>query len=172
MAVTNEMRQFQDTWEHIGKTLGFNDVTAKVFATIYAEPQELSLEELAIKTKYSLATISNTIKFIERFPMIKRIKKPGSKKLYVAAERDRLAMMEIQIKAHRDAEIKPMMEQLPKLISSMRTKLQKAKGTVQKERIKEQIAILENNYTETKVMDRINKLLLKELTTERKKLHK
>ena len=59
---------------------GFDDLSSKIIGILYIEPKKLSLDEIAQKTGYSLASISNSVKAIENARVIKKLKKPKTHK--------------------------------------------------------------------------------------------
>ena len=61
---------------------------AILLAVLYLEPNEISMEDLAKKTGYSLASISIKLKSLEYFFMVKKYTKPKSKRVYVYMEKD------------------------------------------------------------------------------------
>jgi len=71
---------------------GFSALTSKIMSILYLDPNEISLEELAKRTGYSLSAISTEIKFVERMGLIKRLKKPKTKKVFFYMEKDFTAM--------------------------------------------------------------------------------
>jgi DNA-binding transcriptional regulator GbsR (MarR family) len=58
------------------KVFGTQDLMLKVFALLFIEPEEIAMDDIAKKTGYSLASISNTMKMLENIGGIKRIHKP------------------------------------------------------------------------------------------------
>ena len=54
-------------------------ILQKMMFILLISDEEISMEELAKKTKYSLATLSNTIKFAEKINFVERVSHPGTK---------------------------------------------------------------------------------------------
>ncbi len=104
------------------ESYGFDDLTAKIFAILYLEPKELSLEELANRTGYSLASISNKMKILEPLSIVKRIKKPGSKKLYFYMEKDVVELTKFAFERAHKSEIVPAKEIIPGIIEKYKNK--------------------------------------------------
>jgi DNA phosphorothioation-dependent restriction protein DptG len=75
----------------IGVTKGLGELPSKLFAILYMEPDTMTMEELAEKTGYSLASVSNALKLIELSGHLKKITKPGSKKIYFYMDKDLIA---------------------------------------------------------------------------------
>ena len=87
-----------DIGHEIFKGYGVDNPTAQILSILNFESSEISMEELAERTGYSLASISLKIKNIEHFWSIKRIHKPGSRKTYLLMEKDLLDAFAIQLR--------------------------------------------------------------------------
>ncbi|MDK2947768.1 MAG: hypothetical protein PWQ63_928 [Methanolobus sp.] len=78
------------------KTLGFDEISSKILGVLFIETEEMSLEEIAIETGYSLSAISTAMKNLSQYQVIRRFTKPGSKKVFFFLDKD-LVSMEAQI---------------------------------------------------------------------------
>lgn len=76
----------------IGRMHGLDDLSSMIFAILITEPEEITMQDLAKKTGYSLASISNKVKMLVDFGVITRNAKPGSKKAYLYMEKDFLKL--------------------------------------------------------------------------------
>jgi len=81
-------REIIDTFASISQSLGYSEVHGKIIAALIVSDGPISLEELAKKTRYSIGMISLSLDLLEVIGMIKRIKKPQDRKLYVKFEGD------------------------------------------------------------------------------------
>ncbi|MCD6367765.1 MAG: winged helix-turn-helix transcriptional regulator [Candidatus Aenigmarchaeota archaeon] len=70
------------------KLRGLDDITSKIISTLYVEPKEISLEDLSKKTGYSISAVSMAMKTISRLDVIKKFKKPKSRKVYFYMEKN------------------------------------------------------------------------------------
>ena len=78
-----------ELYQEMGKAQGIQDpLLMELFARIYIEPEPIAMEELAKETRYSLASVSNKVKILSLSMHIKKVKKPGSKKVYFYMEKD------------------------------------------------------------------------------------
>jgi DNA-binding transcriptional regulator GbsR (MarR family) len=128
----------------IGKTYGFDLLTSKIFAILYLEPGHISMEELAEKTGYSLASICNSMKVIGNTGFLKEIHTPKTKKLHFTVEKDFSRHISAMIEMIRKTKIIPAKEVLP--------------GLIEKYRIggfKEKQKVIENYYKQMLRMDKI-----------------
>lgn len=120
--------------------LGAKMVHAKVNALLFLEPGPISLETIATQTGYSLASVSNAVKYLELVRAVRRSKEPGSKKIYVQGEKNFVQMIHQQFKQSIDTALKPMQEVMPGIIEELKKELKKEHGKEKKQAIKEKIA--------------------------------
>ncbi|MBN2458551.1 winged helix-turn-helix transcriptional regulator [Candidatus Woesearchaeota archaeon] len=104
-------------YNHMGRTVGLQDLPLKIFSIVYLEPDAISMDDIAKKTGYSLASISNTMKFLENMGQVQRVIRPGTRKVYFRMEKDLIRLNIKKIDVIREIMIIPAKEQLPKLIS-------------------------------------------------------
>ncbi len=139
---------------------GFDEATARVVAVLYAEPHELSLDELAQRTGYSLSSVSTSMKLMENFGLVQRIKKPKSRKAYFYVSKDLIGtFIELSRKNHH-AMLTPALEKLPELIA----RAGKEKSDVQsimKEYYKQMVKIDEIIRKQLQLMERAHRELMK-----------
>lgn len=94
-----------DIGHEIFKGYGVDDITAQILSILNFEFNEISMEELAQRTGYSLASISLKVKNIEQFWSIKRISKPGSRKTYLYMEKNLIDAFATQIRNGFETEL-------------------------------------------------------------------
>ena len=98
------------------RALGIDDLPSKLMSVIQSEPNEISLGKLSEMTGYSLSALSTTLKSMEENNMVKRFKKPKSRKIYVYMAKDLVALYtELQKKRHRHAFL-PFLQKIPRII--------------------------------------------------------
>ena len=68
--------------------LGYSEVHGKILAALLISQEPISLEVLARKTQYSVSMISLSLDLLEVLGAIKKMKKPGDRKLYVQLKGD------------------------------------------------------------------------------------
>ena len=64
------------------KSFGLKTVDTKIYSFVYCSVEPVSLEDVAHGTGYSLATVSTVAKYMADFFLLKRIKKPGTKRVF------------------------------------------------------------------------------------------
>ena len=163
-ALKSPKQEFIDLMIDNCKVDGLDELSSKIVALLYAEPNEISLEEIAKKTKYSLSAICTATKLIERIGLIKRIKKPKSRKVYFYIEKD-MIMFSLDITRRKyEKVILPTKQKLPSIIK--RYKREKSENS------KKELKIIENYYKEMLVSENIMKKLIQMLENAKKNLKK
>ncbi|WP_406656373.1 hypothetical protein V7O62_10995 [Methanolobus sp. ZRKC2] len=108
--------------EEIFRLYGLDNLSAKIISTLYFEPHELSMEEIAESTGYSLSSISLKMGPLENVWGVKRIKKAGSRKAYFYVEKNMSnIMIELFMKAC-EIESRLTEKYLPPIIEEYREK--------------------------------------------------
>ncbi len=136
------------------KVCGLDELSSKIIGILFIEPEEIALDELAKRTGYSLSAISTAIKFIERVGIVKRSKKPGSRKVYCYMKKDMMAMRLQIMKREYESIILPSKQKLPKIIEKY--KQESTKGSV------EELRIVENYYKQVLFFEQLFKDIIKQ----------
>ncbi|MFP4524469.1 MAG: GbsR/MarR family transcriptional regulator [Candidatus Woesearchaeota archaeon] len=139
---------------------GAKTLFAKVNAIAFFEPEEVSLDELAERTGYSPASISTTVRDLERMGKLKRIKKPGTKKVYVKGEKNLIKSLHDHFNNALENVLKPMEEILPPAIKELKQELKnKDLGKEEKDHLKKKIKwyeeYLEQNKRAKEIFDKM-----------------
>ena len=132
-------KEILEFYRTAGRMQGIDDSLAIILGTLYLEPREVSMEELAEKTGYSLASISNKIKMLEPSGIIRRVRKPGTKKVFLYTEKDILRIMKKNLVMKQESVIKLAKEKIPFIIRKYKNK----KLTQEQ---KKKLRIIENYY--------------------------
>lgn len=140
--------EFTDFVIDAGKIAGQDEITSKIIALLFLE-KELSLDEIAKRTGYSLPSISNKAKILEMFKVLKKSRKPNSKKIYLNMDKDVMNMFHENMMKIHNAKINLAKERLPNIITKYKTK---AKTEKEKEKIK----IIEDHM---KIVKKFEKML-------------
>jgi len=123
-------QEFIEFMQKSAEISGQDNSIASLFAFIYIQPEDISIEEIAKETGYSLATVSNRVKALESIGLVIKFRKPKSKKVYVKARRDLLGLNEEDFVNKKLAVIGYTKRAVPEIIkkySSKPTKDQKLK---------------------------------------------
>ena len=149
-------KEFIDYSIQVGKIWGLDTLSSRLFGIVYLESKEIAIEDLAKITGYSLASISNKMRFLEVMGVAQRIKKPGSKKVFYFMEKDVVKMTKMHFEKIYESEILPAKTIMPKLIN-------KFKGKKFNKKESEKFKIIKNYYSQIlkveKVFENINKQL-------------
>src|SRR3989338_6954511 len=76
------------TFASIASSIGYSEVHGRIIAALLVSNRQLSLNEIAKKTGYSLAAISISLDLLEIVGMFKKIKNPKDRKVYARLEGD------------------------------------------------------------------------------------
>ena len=155
-------RQFTEFFRTIGKSYNFDDLTSLIYARIFIDPDEVAMEDLAKETGYSLASISNKLKILETRGVVTRRTRPGTRKVYVFAEKDMMRMMVSFFIQYQQGEAVLVKSGIPKMLEGL-------KGKKPGKREKAQKAILEKYYADTLKFDELVTRLLEELVNGQQK---
>ncbi|MFH0869838.1 MAG: winged helix-turn-helix transcriptional regulator [archaeon] len=135
---------------------GLDESLSRITATLFLEPGEISMEELAEKTGYSLATISTRINLLDQTGFIKKSHKPGSKKILLCMEKDILSSLKDSMIARPLKIIAHVKEKLPAI-------LEKHRGKAKSEEDKKRLKILDDYYKQVLRMEFIINEVMKHL---------
>lgn len=110
-------KEFREIIYESGKAMGLDDFPSILLSVLQSEKEGISLGELAEITGYSLSNLSTTIKGMENNGMVKKFKKPGSRKVYVVMDKDITGFfIELQKKRYRQS-LKPSLKKIPEIIN-------------------------------------------------------
>lgn len=132
-------KEFVEMYCDLADMYGMDPSFIKIFSVIYIQPEELAMEDLAEKTGYSLASISNKAAILARLGMIKKVRKPKSKKIFLYADKNFANIMKNYLLKKDEIGIQLVKERVPIL-------LKEYKGKTLSDREKKQINIIENYY--------------------------
>lgn len=155
-------RQFTEFYRTIGKSYNFDDLTTLIYARLFIDPDEVAMEDLAKETGYSLASISNKLKLLETCGVVTRRTRPGTRKIYVYAEKDMMKMMMSFFVQYQQGEAVRVKEEIPRMLEAL-------KGKKLRKREKGQAAILKKYYNDTIALDRMITQLMTARDSEQKK---
>ncbi len=116
-------RDFIKITSNIADAAGQDYLLGVIFGILFLQDKEIAMEELAKQCGYSLASVSQKIKIIEQFGIIKKSTRPGSRKIYLSMEKDLLNVWLKQIYSVGEKKIKVAREQLPLLLAAYKNKL-------------------------------------------------
>ncbi|NOQ38591.1 hypothetical protein GQ472_06950 [archaeon] len=146
------------------KQNGFDDCTSKIVGALYIEPKEISLETVSDKTGYSLSAVSTAMKLLVSMGIIKRIKKPKSRKVYFFMEKDMVACMLDHMKKNYELSLLMSKEALPKIIERYKSREQEIFG--------EELMIIEQYYNQVVAFEDVMKNFIEALESLQHKFNK
>jgi DNA-binding transcriptional regulator GbsR (MarR family) len=111
--------------------MGYSEVHGRIIAALLMTGKPLSLQELCKMTRYSSASISLSLDLLELVGIIKKIKNPGDRKLYVRIEGDLLEGLRKAFLFKLEKEIEATLTELENYKSDKEAKA--LVGTLEKE---------------------------------------
>ncbi|MBW2975503.1 hypothetical protein KY366_07315 [Candidatus Woesearchaeota archaeon] len=138
------MKEFEkkiiELFQEMGHGQGMNDeLLMTLFAKLYMSPEPVAMDDLAAETGYSLASISSKAKMLGPLLNIKRVRKPGSKKLFLYMEKDILSVWKDILLKKQEHVINKVREKLPSI-------LKEYKGRARTDEDKKRLSIIESYY--------------------------
>jgi DNA-binding transcriptional regulator GbsR (MarR family) len=132
----NARNEFEDLVYRGIRSQGFDELSSRMIAILYSEPESLTLEELSAITGYSFSAVSATMKLLSGIKIVEKTKKAGSKKLYFSVQRNMLTLTIAAIRSKSEFMVTPALNDLPGIIE--RCKNSKVEGSERTLRIIEQ----------------------------------
>jgi len=142
-----------ELFSKMSNSFGGDSLFFKIFVLSYISPEPISMEELADKTGYSLASLSTRIKMFEAAGFLNKTRKPGSKKVYVSAEKNMIKMFRDHFMKKEELGMQIVMNEVPGIAEDLRKKKLTA---LQKKKLEN----LENYYTQVTKMHKIMKKMI------------
>jgi len=106
--------QIFSIFSQLASTLGYSPIHGKIIGALLVASRPVSLQELAKKTHYSSGMISLSLDLLEVLAVVKKIKKPGDRKLYVKLEGNLLGILKnaviIKVKHGIEASLRDLQE--------------------------------------------------------------
>lgn len=128
------------TFAEVAGTLGYSPVHGKIIGALLVRGPELSLKDLAEETGYSVSMISLSLDLLELLGVIKKVKKPGDRNLYVSLQGDLLGALKnaITIRVQKSitstlSDFEKSREELKSLSPAERKRMEKTLEILEKE---------------------------------------
>jgi len=79
----NPEKEIYSLFSNVASSLGYSGVHGRIIGALLVAGKPLSLDELRKRIGYSASSVSLSLDFLEMLGVIRRIKKPTDKKLYI-----------------------------------------------------------------------------------------
>ncbi|MBZ2166793.1 GbsR/MarR family transcriptional regulator [Methanobacterium spitsbergense] len=146
-------QEFREIVYESCKAIGLDDFPSRLISVLQTEKEGISLGALSEITGYSLSNLSTTIKGMEERQMVKKFKKPRSRKVFVVMDKDITSFfIELQKKRYKQS-IEPSLKQIPEII----------KRYEGKEEFQEELTIIKDYYKQTLFMSEETKKFIRAL---------
>jgi DNA-binding transcriptional regulator GbsR (MarR family) len=144
-------------FQEMARGQGLTDsLMTEIFARLYIEPEPIAMDDIAKKTGYSLASISNKVKLLGPLMHIKRIKKPGSKKVFLSMEKDIFSIWKAALVKKEEFVVKRVKDKMPAIIKEYKEKTKTKQD-------QKRIIILENYYKQIIKFEQVLKRIIAEI---------
>ncbi len=94
MTDMNEIREIErkifNTFSELARSMGFSPIHGTIIGSLIVGGGSLSLQDMARKTGYSVSMISLSMDLLEILGIVKKVKKPRDRKLYIELDGDLL----------------------------------------------------------------------------------
>ncbi len=141
---SKEIREIEkkifSTFSELARSMGFSPIHGNMIGSLIVGGGSLSLQDMAKKTGYSISMISLSMDLLEILGIVKRVKKPRDRKLYIELSGDLLESLKkiflIRVKKGISDSLigfEQGKERLGKLQGKNKKEVLKAIGTLEKE---------------------------------------
>lgn len=79
-----------NTFSELARSMGFSPIHGTIMGSLIIGGGSLSLQKMAKKTGYSISMISLSMDLLEILGIVKKVKRPGDRKLYIELSGDLL----------------------------------------------------------------------------------
>lgn len=148
-AITKDFLEFT---ERVGEITGRDTLESRIIAILFLSTEDLAMDELAKMTGYSLASVCNKVRQLEKANLLTRKTKPGTKKIYLSIEKDSIKLMKRVLKHVQDSQLKVVRDFLPAIIARHKGKADPAK-----------ILLLERHLCQITKVDKFIEHMMQEL---------
>jgi len=83
-------KEVYSLFSNVASSLGYSEVHGRIIAAMLVERKPMSLDKLRTKIGYSSSSVSLSLDFLEMIGVVRRVKKPLDKKLYIKLQGDLL----------------------------------------------------------------------------------
>jgi DNA-binding transcriptional regulator GbsR (MarR family) len=149
-------KDFIAYFHNTGKSFALGDMPSTLIAILYIDPEPVAMEEIAKRTGYSLATISNMMKMMENMGFVRRIKKPKTRKVYFYMEKDIVKLNKQKLVIAYENGVKPAILALPGIIN-------KYKDKALDERTQRKVEIVRDYFRQMVEFEKIIKHMIEDL---------
>ena len=114
--------EFISMYQDMCMMQGLDRALGSIVGILYIEPEPVAMEDIAKKTGYSLASISNKVKMLEQIGMISKTHKPGTKKIYLSVDKDISKVMEDML-TKKLAALNMVTSSIPEMLDKYKNKV-------------------------------------------------
>jgi DNA-binding transcriptional regulator GbsR (MarR family) len=151
-------KDFMKFFESTGKAFAWGDMPGAIIAALYIEPEAIAMEDIAKKTGYSLAMVSNVMKSMEAMGFVQRTKKPKTRKVFFYMDKDIVQLNKQKLVVAYENGIKPAKTIIPMIIN-------KYKGKMNDKRSEKKLQLVEEYYRQILAFEKILLHMIEDIDT-------
>ncbi len=145
------LEKIYSTFGEVAKTIGYSPIHGKIIAALMVNNSEMSLQDLAKETGYSISMISLSLDLLEMMGVIRKSRKRGDRNLYISLQGDLLETLKnaivMRIRKSIDttlSDIKGSQKEIQALPAKEREKARRAIALLEREvkRLERYVSIL------------------------------
>ncbi len=128
------------TFGEVAGTIGYSPIHGRIIGALLVNGGELSLQEVARETGYSLSMISLSLDLLEMMGIIRKSRKPGDRNLYISLQGDLLEVLKnaIAMKIRKSidstlSDFRSSQDEIERLPPREREKVRKSVAILEKE---------------------------------------
>ena len=141
-------QEIAEYFAEASKMQGFDESMGKIVSILFTEPEEITLEDLAEKTGYSLASVSNKVKLLAGMSFVRKESRPGSKRIYVHMDKDFIQVLKKHLTIKQEMLISLAKKRLPEIIG-------KYSESAKTDKDRQKIKIIEDYYKQVLKAEKI-----------------
>ncbi len=161
-------RDFEELLVKINSAYGLPPIIPKILGILILEAREVSMEEIAERTGYSLSSVSNSLKNMETMGILVRVHKAGTKKVYVRVHNSWRETLHSMMMRMYELKVQPVVEELPHVIEKYNKVAKSSKGA-ESEEAKKRVETLQRLKTDMEFLKSIGQYMEKCYKTEKGK---
>lgn len=119
MPFTPAMERYIRHWGEMGERWGMNRSIAQIHALLYLADEPLPAEEIAETLGVARSNVSNSLRELQGWGLVRLVHRPGDRRDHFAAKQDPWDMLVIIVEGRKRREIDPTLEMLRECMAEL-----------------------------------------------------
>ncbi|GEM_PF-5750102 len=120
--MSHMQEDFVGVLQQMAEMSGMDRALAEIFALVYMEPEEISLEELARLSGYSPSSVSTKVNLLEKMGLVTKKRKPHTNRIFAYTEKEFVKLITSHVLEAQKKKFAFAKEKLPALITKYKAK--------------------------------------------------